>query len=305
MTDYMNLIDKFSDFSKEYGFQVKYNEPMKSHTTFNTGGNADIFVSPRSFDELEAVLKFCKENDIKPFIVGRGSNLLVKDNGIRGVVIHLGNEFDEVKLIDENTIVCLSGTSLMKVCKFALDNGLSGLEFAYGIPGSVGGAAYMNAGAYGGEMKDVMYKCDHITFDGQYGSYEDDELHLSYRSSVYKDSDKIICRAYFKLKKGNKDDIRSKMDDLMGRRKAKQPLDYPSAGSTFKRPEGFYAGKLIEDCGLKGANVGDAQVSEKHCGFIINTGNATSSDVLKLIAIVQDYVLAKTGVFLETEVKII
>lgn len=305
MIDYMDLIDKFSAFSQEYGFEVKYNEPMKSHTTFNTGGNADVFASPKCFEDLEAILCFCKSNGIRPFIIGRGSNLLVKDSGIRGVVIHLGNDFDDVKLVDDTTIVCLSGTSLMKVCKFALDNGLSGLEFAYGIPGSVGGAAYMNAGAYGGEMKDVMYKCDHISFDGEYGSYENDELALSYRTSAYKDSDKIICRAYLKLEKGNKDDIRAKMDDFMGRRKDKQPLDYPSAGSTFKRPEGFYAGKLIEECGLKGANIGDAQVSEKHCGFIINKGNATSADIIRLIALVQDFVLAKTGVFLETEVKIV
>ncbi|MBQ7654863.1 MAG: UDP-N-acetylmuramate dehydrogenase [Clostridia bacterium] len=301
----MDIIKQFTEFAQPFTFDVKYNEPMKSHTTFNTGGNADVFVSPKSMKELEAILAFCKEKSIKPFIVGRGSNLLVKDIGIRGVVIHLGNDFDDISLIDDTTIVCLAGTSLMKVCKFALDNSLSGLEFAYGIPGSVGGGVYMNAGAYGGEMKDVLFKCDHIGLDGEHGSFEGNDLMLSYRHSVYKDSDKIICKAYLKLKKGDQDEIRAKMDDFMGRRKDKQPLDYPSAGSTFKRPEGYYAGKLIEECGLKGANVGDAQVSEKHCGFIINKGNATTADILKLIGIVQDFVLAKTGVFLETEVKIV
>lgn len=301
----MDIIEKFSEFSKPFSFEIKYNEPMKSHTTFNTGGEADVFVSPCNIEELKSILSFCRDNSVKPFIIGRGSNLLVKDSGIRGVVIHLGNDFDDIHLIDDTTIVCLAGTSLMKVCKFALDNSLSGLEFAYGIPGSVGGGVYMNAGAYGGEIKDVLFKCDHIGLDGEIGSFDFDELKLSYRTSAYKDSDKIICRAYMKLKKGDPDEIRAKMDDFMNRRKDKQPLDYPSAGSTFKRPEGYFAGKLIEDCGLKGAFVGDAQVSEKHCGFIINKGNATSSDIIKLIALVQDFVLAKTGVFLETEVKIV
>lgn len=301
----MDIISKFKDFSSSVSCDIKYNEPMKSHTTFNCGGEADVFVSPKTFDELEKIVNFCKENEVKPFVIGKGSNLLVKDSGIRGIVIHLGKDFDDINLIDDTTVVCLAGTSLMKLCKFALENSLTGLEFAYGIPGSVGGAAYMNAGAYGGEMKDVLYRCDHIDFDGNKSSFENEQLALSYRTSAYKDSDKIVYRAYFKLKKGNKDEIRAKMDDFMGRRKDKQPLDYPSAGSTFKRPEGYFAGKLIEECGLKGANIGGAKVSEKHCGFIINTGNASASDIIKLIALVQDFVLAKTGVFLETEVKII
>ena len=301
----MDIINEFKLFSSTLDCDVKFNESMKSHTSFNCGGNADVFVSPRSIDELKSIIDFCKSKNIKPLVVGKGSNLLVKDSGIHTVVIHLGKDFDDIKLIDDTTIICLAGTSLMKLCKFALENSLSGLEFAYGIPGSVGGGAFMNAGAYGGEMKDVLYRCDHIDFDGLLGFYENDDLKLSYRNSVYNGSDKIIYRAYFKLNKGNKDEIRAKMDDFMSRRKEKQPLEYPSAGSTFKRPEGYFAGKLIEECGLKGANVGDAEVSEKHCGFIINKGNATSTDVIKLIALVQDFVLAKTGVFLETEVKII
>lgn len=301
----MNFIEKFKIFSEKISSDIKYNEPMSNYTSFKTGGNADIIVSPSSFEDLDLIVHFCKDNNIKAFILGNGSNLLVRDDGIRGIVIHMGKEFDDIRLIDETTIECLSGTSLIKLCRFALENNLSGLEFAFGIPGTVGGGAYMNAGAYGGEMKDVLFKCEHIDFDGKVGSYENDELKLSYRTSVYKDSDKIITKAYFRLKKGNHEDIKNMMDDFMSRRKSKQPLEYPSAGSTFKRPEGYFAGKLIEDCGLKGINVGDAQVSEKHSGFIINKGKATSADILKLIAIVQDYVLEKTGVFLETEVKII
>ena len=301
----MNLIDKFKAFSKDFTSTIKYNEPMKNYTTFKTGGNADILVSPNCFEELSFVLEFCKNNKIKPFILGNGSNLLVKDKGIEGVVIHLGKDFEDITLVDDTTIVCLAGTNLMKLCRFAYENALTGLEFAYGIPGSVGGGCYMNAGAYGGELKDVLYKCDHISFDGTVGSYENEELKLSYRTSAYKDSDLIITKAYFKLEKGDQSQIKEKMDDFMSRRKSKQPLEYPSAGSTFKRPEGYFAGKLIEDCGLKGAFVGGAQVSEKHCGFIINKDNATSTDIIKLIALVQDFVLAKTGVFLETEVKIV
>lgn len=301
----MNLIEQFKAFSKDFTSTIKYDEPMKNYTTFKTGGNAEILVSPNSFEELSLVLEFCKNNKIKPFILGNGSNLLVKDKGIEGVVIHLGKDFEDIALVDDTTIVCLAGTNLMKLCRFAYENALTGLEFAYGIPGSVGGGCYMNAGAYGGELKDVLYKCDHISFDGTVGSYENDELKLSYRTSAYKDSDLIITKAYFKLQKGDKDQIKEKMDDFMSRRKSKQPLEYPSAGSTFKRPEGYFAGKLIEDCGLKGAFVGGAQVSEKHCGFIINKDNATSTDIIKLIALVQDFVLAKTGVFLETEVKIV
>lgn len=301
----MSLKEKFKAFSNDLGLDTKFEESMKDYTTFKTGGNAEILVSPRNIDELTNIVSFCNQNGVKPFILGKGSNILVKDEGIRGVVINFGKQFDDIKLLDETTIECLAGTSLIKLCKFALSNCLSGLEFAYGIPGSVGGGAYMNAGAYGGEFKDVLYRCDHLNSDATFGFFENESLKLSYRTSAYKDSDKIIVKAYFKLKKGDKEQIKEKMDSLMAKRIEKQPLNFPSAGSTFKRPEGYFAGKLIEDCGLKGAYVGDAQVSEKHCGFIINRGNASSADIIKLIALVQDYVLAKTGIFLETEVKII
>ena len=301
----MHLLEKFKEMSKNIKCDVVYDEPMSSYTSFKTGGKADVVVSPESCEDIVKIIDFCRENDIKPLIVGNGSNLLIRDEGYRGIVIHIGKNYEEIKLIDECTIECLSGTSLMKLCRFALENELTGLEFAYGIPGTVGGAAYMNAGAYDGEVKDVIYKCEHINSDGTFASYSGDELKFSYRTSAYKDSDKVISKVYFKLKKGDKSEIKAKMDDFMHRRKSKQPLEYPSAGSTFKRPEGYFAGKLIEDCGLKGVNVGGAEVSCKHSGFIINKGNATSGDILKLIRLVQDVVLAETGVFLETEVKII
>ena len=301
----MHLLENFKEMSKNIKCDVVYDEPMSSYTSFKTGGKADIIVSPESCDDILKIVDFCRENGTKPLVVGNGSNLLVRDEGYKGVVIHIGKNFEEIKLTDECIIECLSGTSLMKLCRFAYDNELSGLEFAYGIPGTVGGAAYMNAGAYGGEVKDVIFKCEHINSDGTLSSYSGDELEFSYRTSAYKDSDKIITKVYFKLNKGNKTEIKEKMDDFMQRRKSKQPLEYPSAGSTFKRPEGYFADKLIEDCGLKGVNVGGAEVSQKHSGFIINKGDATSSDILKLIRLVQDVVLSETGVFLETEVKII
>ena len=301
----MNLIDKFKAFSKDFTSTIKYDEPMKNYTTFKTGGNAEILISPNSFEELSLVLEFCKYNKIKPFILGNGSNLLVKDKGIEGVVIHLGKDFEDITLVDDTTIVCLAGTNLMKLCRFAYENALTGLEFAYGIPGSVGGGCYMNAGAYGGELKDVLYKCEHISFDGTVGSYENDELKLSYRTSAYKDSDLIITKAYFKLQKGDKDQIKEKMDDFMSRRKSKQPLEYPSAGSTFKRPEGAFAAALIEECGLKGFSVGDAQVSEKHSGFVINKGNATFDDIMHLVEEVQKKVKTDTGYELELEPEIL
>ena len=234
--------------------------------------------------------------------VGNGSNLLVSDNGIDACVICFGSDYGNIKLLGDDVIYAQSGASLMRVCRFALDNGLSGLEFAFGIPGSCGGAAFMNAGAYGGEMKDVLFKCEHIDKSGNLGSLSGDELGLSYRHSSYYDNGCVITGLYMKLKKGNKTEIKSKMDDFLQRRKDKQPLEYPSAGSTFKRPEGNYAGKLIMEAGLKGYTVGGAQISEKHCGFVINKGGATAADIKKLIEDVQEKVLQTSGVKLEREV---
>ena len=285
--------------------EIKKDVSMKMYTSFKTGGNASVMLSPKNEKSLYYVVEACKNENIKPFILGNGTNLLVSDGGIDNVVIHIGKGFDEIELLDDTTIRCQAGCSLMKLCRFALTNGLTGLEFAYGIPGTVGGAMYMNAGAYDGEMKDVVVSCNYITFDGVKGTFSIDEMDLSYRHSVFCDSDKIIVSVTFKLKKGSKTEIENKMNELMARRKDKQPVEYPSAGSTFKRPAGYFAGKLIEECGLRGKSIGGAQVSEKHCGFIINKGSATSSDIIDLIDFVRDEVLEKKGVLLETEVKLV
>ena len=277
---------------------------MKNHTSFRTGGDAEVFISPKDEDELIKILKICKELSMKPFVLGNGSNLLISDDGIKNrPVIHIGKAFNFIKNIDETTIEVGAGASLTALCNYALSMELSGLEFAFGIPGSCGGAAYMNAGAYGGEMKDVMISCNHIDSDGNKGSFSGDELNLSYRHSVYSDSEYIITSIFVRLKKGNKKEIEEKMQDLMGRRKDKQPLEYPSAGSVFKRPEGYFAGALIEQSGLKGKRIGGAMVSEKHAGFIINYDNATTNDVLELIRFCQDTVMEKFGVRMETEIK--
>lgn len=273
-------------------------------TSFKIGGKADLFVAPDTEDKLAEILASCKRMGLNVLILGKGSNLLVADGGFRGVVIST-SELDKIELIDETTIYCQSGVALSRLCRFALDNSLTGLEFAYGIPGSAGGAAYMNAGAYGGEMKDVLYKCDHVSSDGEKGSFEGDELDLSYRHSVYSKSDKTVSALYLKLEKGDKTAIKAKMDELMGKRRDKQPLEYPSAGSTFKRPEGYFAGALVEQCGLKGFTVGGAQVSEKHAGFVINIGGATCEDVLGVINHCRKVVFENTGVTLEPEVEII
>ena len=301
----MEYSETMFNFPDGIDCEVKKNVPMKMYSSFRTGGDASIMLYPKNEKSLFEAIKICKESGIKPFILGNGTNILVSDKGIDNVVIHIGKGFDEIELIDETTVRCQAGCSLMKLCRFALEKGLTGLEFAYGIPGTVGGAMYMNAGAYDGEMKDVAVSCDYITFDCEKGTLTGEEMALSYRHSAFVDSDKIIVSALFKLEKGSRTEIENKMSDLMGRRKDKQPIEYPSAGSTFKRPAGHFAGKLIEDCGLRGKSIGGAQVSEKHCGFIINKDNATSDDIMDLIDFVRDEVLEKTGVLLDPEVKIV
>ena len=277
---------------------------MKNHTTFKVGGNARLMVYPKSIEETAEIVKLCKEQGIRLLAIGNGSNLLVSDNGIDACVMCFGNDFSDIKLIDNETVFAESGASLMKLCRFALDNGLSGLEFAYGIPGSCGGAAFMNAGAYGGEMKDVLYRCDHIDKNGDIGFLEGEGMMLSYRHSAYYGNGCVITGLYLKLKKADQSDIKAKMDDLLQRRKDKQPLEYPSAGSTFKRPEGYFAGALIEECGLKGKAVGGAQVSEKHAGFVINKGGATCKDILELCDECAKTVFEKKGVKLEMEIRV-
>ena len=295
-----NLITELS----ERNISFIENEPMKNHTTFKTGGNAKVFICPDSKEQLSEILKLIKKCGLKPFILGNGSNLLVSDEGINDrPVIYIDDGLDYVRLIDETTIEVGAGASLSSLCRFALEKGLTGLEFAFGIPGSCGGAAFMNAGAYGGEMKDVVARCNHLDFDGNKGYFDRDELDFGYRHSVYSDKDCVITSIVLSLEKGDKEEIQAKMRELLQRRKDKQPLEYPSAGSVFKRPEGYFAGALIEQSGLKGKRIGGAMVSEKHAGFIINYENATTKDVLDLVKFCQDTVMEKFGVMLEREIK--
>lgn len=297
-------MNRICEYVKNEGISYIENEPMALHTTFKIGGPARLAVFPKNENEISDVIKKCKEEKVRYMVVGNGSNLLVADEGIDAVVILLGKEFGEVKLIDDTTIFAEAGAPLMKVCRFALENGLSGLEFAYGIPGSCGGGAFMNAGAYGGELGDVMFRCDHIDQDGNKGFLEGDDLKLAYRHSAYYENGCVITGAYFKMQKADKEEIKAKMDDYMSRRRDKQPLEYPSAGSTFKRPEGNFAGALIEQCGLKGTSVGGAEISTKHAGFVINKGGATCKDVLDLCKKVADTVKAEKGIDLEMEVRV-
>ncbi len=300
----MSLYSNLCTLCNELDCEYLTDSMLKDYTSFKIGGKADLMIFPDSEEKLSKIVKKAYCDGVPVFVLGNGSNLLVSDSGINAVVINT-SKLDGIELIDETTIKCQSGISLSRLCRFALDKSLSGLEFAFGIPGTAGGAAYMNAGAYGGEMKDVLVSCEHINPDGSYSSFIGDELNLSYRHSAYSDSDYIITSLTLKLNKGDKNDIKAKMDELIGKRKDKQPLEYPSAGSTFKRPEGYFAGALIEQCGLKGFTVGGAQVSEKHAGFVINTGSATAKDVMGVIKHCRETVLKKTGVILEPEVKII
>lgn len=300
----MSSYGEFCALCVKMGCEYSTNAELKNYTSFKIGGKADIIIFPNSLDCLSEIVSFANAKAFPILVIGKGSNLLISDSGFRGIIISTA-KLDEIKLLDETTIVCSSGVSLSRLCRFALENSLTGLEFAFGIPGTAGGAAYMNAGAYGGEMKDVLVSCEHMTPDGKIAVFSGDELKLGYRRSAYTDSDLIITSLTLKLNKGNCAEIKAKMDDLMARRKEKQPLEYPSAGSTFKRPEGYFAGALIEQCGLKGFKIGGAQVSEKHAGFIVNVGSATAADVVAVIEHCRKIVLKETGVTLEPEVKII
>ena len=290
-----------TEFLNDKNISYIENEPMSLHTTFKIGGAADILITVQDIDELKAALQACKADGIPWMILGNGSNLLVSDDGIEGAVIVLDGSFKEITVDGEN-ITAGAGAKLSKLCTVALDESLTGLEFAYGIPGTVGGAMYMNAGAYGGEMKDVAVSVTALTPDGDVKTYEADELGLGYRTSVFKTNGDIILFSKYNLRPGKKDAIRAQMDDVMERRRSKQPLEFPSAGSVFKRPEGAFAGTLIEQCGLKGKTIGGAQVSEKHAGFIINVGGATCKDVMDLVKFVQDTVKTETGYYLEREI---
>lgn len=300
----MKTIDTIQNFASSLGCPAQRDVPMKNYTSFKIGGPADLFLMPKNEKQVSGIASFCAENGTPVFVLGKGSNILVSDSGIRGAVIFTGG-LNSVELTDSLTIKAGSGLSLMQLCNFALENSLSGLEFAFGIPGTVGGAAFMNAGAYGGEMKDVFVSCSHVDMRGMCGVLAGEELDLSYRHSAYEDNGFIITSASVRLEKGEKEQIKEKMYGFLARRKEKQPLEFPSAGSTFKRPQGYFAGALIEQCGLKGTSIGGAQVSEKHAGFVINRGGATADDVLRLVELVAQTVEKETGVRLEPEIRFI
>lgn len=280
---------------------VCYDEPMSSHTTFRIGGNADCYVSVCSEKELTEIIGLCEEEAINYLIIGNGSNLLVSDEGFRGIVVEIGHDYSGIEL-DKNNITVKAGTLLSRVSRFALENGLTGLEFASGIPGTVGGAIIMNAGAYGGEMCQIVKSVKLMNQDGQIINLKNVEMEFGYRRSKAKEDGLIVLETVLELTEGDKAQIECRMNELAISRREKQPLEYPSAGSTFKRPEGYFAGKLIADCNLKGFTIGGAQVSEKHAGFVVNIGDAKADDVYQLIAKVRETVLNETGVQLEPEV---
>jgi len=284
---------------------IRYNEDMKNHTTMKVGGLCDCLVMPESIEEIEKLVKYAKENNIKYYIIGNGSNLLVLDEGIRGLVIKIANKFCNVEVKD-NIIIAESGVSMPKLAQIAKKNVLSGLEFACGIPGTVGGCVSMNAGAYGSEMVNVVDEVVYIDDMGNINTMLGEDMDFSYRHSIFSDNqDYIILSVKFRLEHGNLDNITKLMNENTTARRTKQPLEYPNFGSVFKRPEGYFVGKLVSDSGLRGKTIGGAQVSTKHTGFMVNIGGATCKDVLELIKYVQDTVYEKFGVYLNTEVKII
>ena len=282
--------------------RVLVDEPMKRHTTFRIGGPADFFLLPSTVDEVGGILEICREEELPYFILGNGSNLLVSDKGYRGVIIQLYRNFSNIS-VEGNEICASSGALLSQIAAAARNASLTGFEFAGGIPGTLGGAVFMNAGAYGGELKDVLKEAVVMTEQGEILTLPVEKLEMGYRTSRIKKAGYLVLEARLVLEQGDMDKIRDITKDLTEKRVTKQPLEYPSAGSTFKRPEGYFAGKLIMDAGLRGYQVGDAQVSEKHCGFVINKGNATAADVLTLIENVREKVQEQFGVTLEPEVK--
>lgn len=296
----MDWYHKFTEILDEKN--VLKGEAMSNHTTFKIGGKADYFVMPSDYKALWQVLSLCKENNMPYYIIGNGSNLLVGDGGFTGVIIQISSNFSKIDVIDD-VVKVEAGALLSKIANTALENKLTGLEFAAGIPGTFGGAVMMNAGAYGGEIKDIIKSVRVLDEEGKLITLKVEELELGYRTSILTRKPYIVVDGKLKLKRGNKEEILELMKDLANRRISKQPLEYPSGGSTFKRPEGYFAGKLISDAGLKGFQVGGAQVSNKHAGFVINTDNATAKDVVTLMSHVKEVVAEKYGVELKAEVK--
>ncbi|WP_339170034.1 UDP-N-acetylmuramate dehydrogenase [Paenibacillus sp. FSL R5-0341] len=280
--------------------KVKFNEPLKNHTFIKIGGNADILIHPTTIDEITKIVEIANIHQLPLTVIGKGSNVIIKDGGIRGVTISLSH-FDQIK-VNEDSMIAQSGVDIIDVSRLALEHSLTGLEFACGIPGSTGGALYMNAGAYGGQIADVVERATVITKDGTVLEIPREEMRFGYRNSLFKMDHYIILEAEFGLKKGNKDDIAGKMKELTFLRESKQPLEYPSCGSVFKRPEGHFAGKLIQDCNLQGTRIGGAEISMKHAGFIVNVEHATAQDYMDLIQFIQKKVYDTFQVELETEV---
>ncbi len=288
------------DFLTENGYRFLRNEPMRNYTTFKIGGNADLMIFPESLRELSALLAYMRQENIEFFVLGNGSNLLVSDEGLRIPVIKT-EKFDFIE-IDGTELTVGSGVTNAKAAVFAMKNGLSGFEFAHGIPGTVGGAVVMNAGAYGEDMSMVVDKTVYVDKNGRIKEAYGENHDFSYRHSCFSSDDVIFCTV-LRLERSDPDIIKAKMDELIGKRRAAQPLEMPSAGSVFKRPEGYFTGKLIDECGLRGYSIGGAQISEKHSGFIVNTGTATSKDVLELISYIQKTVYDKFGVTLTPEIR--
>ena len=295
-----NFYDKLNNVIAKDSILI--DEPMSRHTTFRVGGPADFFVTPKAKEEVRDVVRICKEAGMPYYIIGNGSNLLVSDAGYRGVIVQIYKEMNEVK-VEGDLVKAQAGALLSGIAAKALGAELSGFEFASGIPGTIGGACVMNAGAYGGEMKDVLEFVTVLTGEGKIIELGRNELELGYRTSVIAKKGYIVLGAVLKLERGDGEKIKTYMDELKEKRVTKQPLEYPSGGSTFKRPEGYFAGKLIEDAGLRGFQVGGAQVSEKHCGFVINRDHATAADIMELMRQVQIRVKENSGVDLEPEVK--
>ena len=282
--------------------RVIFDEPMSKHTTFRIGGPVDVFAMPETYEQIGEILKLCKAEGLPFFVLGNGSNLLVSDKGYRGVIIQMDRNMQEIRL-EGNTIRACAGALLSSIAVAARNASLTGFEFAGGIPGTLGGACVMNAGAYGGEMKDVLKEVMVMTRDGEILTLPAEKLEMGYRTSIIKKMGYLVLEAVILLEKGDEEAIRDRMKELSDLRTQKQPLDLPSAGSTFKRPEGYFAGKLIMDSGLRGCRIGGAQVSEKHCGFVVNADGATAGDVRALMDHVIQVVKEKYGVTLEPEVK--
>ena len=281
---------------------ILLNEPMSKHTSFKTGGNADIFVKAYSLEEIKNILKISKENNVPLFIFGNGTNILVKDQGFRGIILQI--KLDNID-IDGTKVIVQSGVKNAILAQKLVDNRLTGFEFASGIPGTIGGAIKMNAGAYGGEIKDIVEEVTYLDYDGNIHTVSNKECEFEYRHSRFFSEKAVIIQAKLNFEKGNKEDIENKINELAQKRKEKQPLEYPNAGSTFKRGEGFITAQLIDECGLKGYNIGGAEVSQKHAGFIINKNKATTKEILDLIEYVQKIVKEKTGKEIKLEIEIL